>query len=201
MRFQLPDLPYSTDALTPFMSQETLELHHGKHHAGYIKKLNELLDTTPYKASSLRDVILSAHKLNDEAVFNNAAQSMNHELFWNSMSTAPTKPGSQLQAAIDRDFGGFENVKSELRQSAVTLFGSGWVWLVSDKGKLRVVSTRNAGTPIVDGLEPLLTLDVWEHAYYLDARNERAKYVDTFLGELLDWTSANDRFEALRQAA
>lgn len=202
MRFSLPDLPYPTNALAPFMSEETLSFHHGKHHAGYVKKLNELLKTTPYKAESLRDVILSAHKLNDEAVFNNAAQAMNHELFWNSMTPADrAEPAGLLETAIERDFGSLEALKDELRQCAITLFGSGWVWLVSDEGKLRVVTTRNAGTPIVDGLEPLLTLDVWEHAYYLDVKNDRAKYVDTFLDELVDWAGAGNRLHALREAA
>ena len=127
---------------------------------------------------------------------------MNHELFWNSMSPADGQgPNGRLESAIERDFGSVDSLRDELRQCAVTLFGSGWVWLVSDKGKLRVVSTRNAGTPIVDGLEPLLTLDVWAHAYYLDARNERAKYVDTFLNELVDWAGAGTRFESLRKAA
>ena len=202
MTFNLPDLPYASNALTPFMSEETLDYHYGKHHAGYVKKLNELLEATPYEAGSLQDIIISAHKLNDEAVFNNAAQAMNHELFWNSMSpTGKQGPNGKFASAIERDFGDLEKLKSELRRSAVTLFGSGWAWLVSDEGRLRVVTTRNAGTPVVDGLEPLLTIDVWEHAYYLDVRNDRARYVDAFLNELVDWSAATERYDALKQAA
>ena len=202
MEFALPGLPYSRHSLEPFMSEETLDFHHGKHHAGYIGKLNELLEVTPYKAESLTGVVISAHKLNEQAVFNNAAQALNHELFWNSISPAGTgAPEGGLAVAIDRDFGGLDALKEEVRQCAVTLLGSGWVWLVSDEGRLRVVTTQNAGTPVIDGLAPLLTLDVWEHAYYLDVRNDRARYVDTFLNELVDWSAASGRFGVSQIAA
>ena len=202
MEVQLPKLPFPKDALTPLMSPETLMFHHGRHHAGYVRKLNDLLNTTPYEASSLRDIVIAAHGLNDEAVFNNAAQALNHEIFWDSLSASrePLRPGP-LADAIDRDFGGLENFEDEFRRAALNLFGSGWVWLVSDEGRLRIVVTHNGGTPIVDELEPLLVLDVWEHAYYLDVQSDRASYVDTFLGELINWRGAGARYHALERAA
>lgn len=201
MSIGLPDLPYDTHALEPFMSSETLELHHGKHHAGYVDKLNELIDGTPYAGMRLEDIVLRSNKLLDGAVFNNAAQALNHDLFWNSMAPSSSSPDGALQKAITRDFGSIDRLRKELRFSAVTLFGSGWVWLVSDAGKLRVVSTSNADTPIVQGAKPLLTLDVWEHAYYLDVKNDRPAYVDTFLNELIDWSAASRRYDARREAA
>jgi Fe-Mn family superoxide dismutase len=201
MEVQLPNLPFPKDALTPFMSAETLMFHHGKHHAGYVRKLNDLLKTTPYEADSLRDIVIAAHTLDDQAVFNNAAQALNHEIFWDSLSANGQQPEGPLANAIDRDFGGLQNFKDEFRRTALNLFGSGWVWLVADEGRLRIVDTRNAGTPIVDGLEPLLTLDVWEHAYYLDVQNDRASYVDAFLGNLINWSGASERYHELERAA
>jgi Fe-Mn family superoxide dismutase len=201
MEVQLPNLPFPKDALTPFMSAETLMFHHGKHHAGYVRKLNDLLKTTPYEADSLRDIVIAAHTLDDQAVFNNAAQALNHEIFWDSLSANGQQPEGPLASAIDRDFGGLQNFKDEFRRTALNLFGSGWVWLVADEGRLRIVDTRNAGTPVVDGLEPLLTLDVWEHAYYLDVQNDRASYVDAFLGNLINWSGASERYHELERAA
>lgn len=202
MSFTLPDLPYPTDALEPLMSRKTLEYHHGKHHAGYVKKLNKLIEETPYATKSLEDIVTESARRGDSAVFNNAAQAFNHELFWNSMSPAgDAEPGGEFAAAVARDFGSIDKLKKEFRSAATTLFGSGWVWLVADAGRLQIVTTSNAGTPLSDGLEPLLTLDVWEHAYYLDVQNDRAQYVDTFLSELVDWAAASDRYEDLRDAA
>lgn len=200
MPIRLPDLPYPTDALEPHMSKRTLEYHHGKHHAGYVKKLNELIESTPYSEMSLRKIIREADKLMDAAVFNNAAQAFNHELFWNSLSpTGKSRPAGELAKAIERDFGSLDKLKQEFRFSAVTLFGSGWAWLVSDSGRLRLVTTGNAGTPLQQGLEPLIALDVWEHAYYLDVQNDRAAYLDAFLDELVDWSAASDRYDALQE--
>lgn len=202
MPIKLPELPYPWDALEPLMSKRTLNFHYGKHHAGYVKKLNDLIEGTPYSAMRLEDIVRKANEQLDAAVFNNAAQAFNHELFWNSMSPARTSvPRGQLAAAIERDFGSLDTLKKEFRFSAVTLFGSGWVWLVNDSGRLRIVESGNAGTPLVENLEPLITLDVWEHAYYLDVQNDRAAYVDAFLEELVDWTAASDRYEELREAA
>lgn len=202
MPIDLPDLPYPSDALEPHMSKHTLYYHHGKHHAGYVKKLNELIEDTPYSELALEDIVLKAGKLMDAAVFNNAAQALNHEIFWNSMTPDGVQsPAGQLADAIDRDFGSLDKLKKEFRFSALTLFGSGWVWLVSDSGRLRIVTTSNSGTPLVEGLQPLITLDVWEHAYYLDVQNDRATYIDAFLDQLVDWRGASERYDSLRKAA
>lgn len=202
MAIKLPELPYDIDALEPLMSKETLEYHYGKHHAGYVDKLNDLIDGTPYVGMQLEDIVLRANTLLDGAVFNNAAQALNHELFWNSLSPdTSSKPDAALEEAIVHDFGSIEKLKKELRFAAETLFGSGWVWVASDAGRLRVVSTRNADTPLTQGFRPILNLDVWEHAYYLDVRNDRSAYVDTFLNELIDWSSASGRYDAVREAA
>ena len=202
MPFELPELPYAKDALEPLMSSKTLEYHHGRHHAGYIKKLNKLIEGTAFAKMTLPDIIVRADELKDSSVFNNAAQAFNHELFWNSLTpSGKQKPEGSLASAIRRDFGSVDEFEEEFRASATGLFASGWVWLVSDDGRLRIIATGNAGTPLVNGLEPLLTLDVWEHAYYLDVQNDRGKYVDTFLNELVDWSAAGERFERLRKAA
>lgn len=198
----MPKLPYAKDALEPAMSRQTLDYHYDKHHAGYVKKLNALIEGTPYSAMRLEDIILRSDELMDFAVFNNAAQAFNHEMFWNSMSPENARlPDGEFLRAVERDFGSLDKLQEEFRFSAVTLFGSGWVWLVSDCGRLRIVSTANAGTPLTEGLEPLITMDVWEHAYYLDTRNDRAAYVDTFLNDLVDWSAASDRYVNLREAA
>ena len=201
MTIPLPDLPYAHDALEPVMSRTTLETHHGKHHGGYIAKLNELIEGTAYAGMQLRDIVTRSNELLDAAVFKNAAQALNHEIFWNSMSPGRSQPAPDLEAAIDNGFGSMDKLEKEFRFSATTLFGSGWVWLVSAEGRLRIVTTSNADTPIVHGMEPLLVLDVWEHAYYLDVKNDRAAYVDGFLAKLVDWSGASERFVGLREAA
>lgn len=202
MSIALRDLPYAKDALEPVMSRQTLEYHYGKHHAGYVKKLNALIEGTAYADMSLEDIIRRSDKLLDTAVFNNAAQVLNHEMFWSSMSPdGRTMPEREFAQAVERDFGSLDKLQEEFRFSAVTLFGSGWVWLVSDAGRLRIVTTGNAGTPMLEGLDPLIVLDVWEHAYYLDVKNDRAAFVDAFLNELVDWSAASDRYVKLQQAA
>lgn len=202
MPIRLPELPYPKDALEPHMSKRTVGYHYGKHHAGYVEKLNALTEGTPYSTMPLKDIVCKADELMDAAVFNNAAQAFNHELFWNSMSAAgKSRPESEFAMAIERDFGSLDKLKKEFRFSAITLFGSGWVWLISDSGRLRIVTSGNAGTPLVDGYEPLLVLDVWEHAYYLDVQNDRAAYIDAFLNDLVDWSAASARYAALREAA
>lgn len=202
MSIELPELPYPKNALEPHMSQHTIEYHYGKHHAGYVNKLNKLIDGTTYSSMALEDIVRKSNEQADAAVFNNAAQAFNHEMFWTSMSPGGSPaPYGELAEAIKRDFDGLDKLKKEFRFSAVTLFGSGWVWLVSDSDRLRVITTTNAGTPLEQGLKPLITLDVWEHAYYLDVQNERAKYVDVFLKELVDWSAASRRYEVLRDAA
>lgn len=202
MTIALRELPYAMDALEPAMSRETLEYHYGKHHAGYVKKLNTLIEDTQFSAMPLDEIIRRSADLLDAAIFNNAAQVFNHELFWNSMSPADTgAPEGEFAEAVRRDFGSIDKLRDEFRFSALTLFGSGWVWLVADAGRLRIVTTGNAGTPILEDLEPLLVLDVWEHAYYIDVRNDRAAYVDAFLNDLVDWSAASDRYAAIRKAA
>ncbi|MCE9671693.1 superoxide dismutase [Myxococcus stipitatus] len=185
MAFTLPELPYKKDALAPHMSAETLEFHHGKHHAAYVNNLNKLLDGKPEAAKSLEDIILSS----DGGVFNNAAQVWNHTFFWNCMKpNGGGAPTGDLAAAIQRDFGSFDKFKEEFSNAAATQFGSGWAWLVLGKdGKLAVAKTGNADLPMKHGQKALLTIDVWEHAYYIDYRNARPKFIETFLNHLVNW--------------
>ena len=190
MAFTLPELPYSKDALAPHISAETLEYHHGKHHKAYVDKLNELLAGKPEADKSLEEVIMSS----DGPVFNNAAQIWNHTFYWSSMK-APSgggggQPSGDLAAAITRDFGSFDKFKTEFTQAGITQFGSGWAWLVLEGGKLKVTKTPNADLPMKHGQKALLTMDVWEHAYYIDFRNARPKYIETFLSSLANWDFA-----------
>jgi len=184
MPFTLPDLPYPKDALAPHISAETLEYHHGKHHAAYVTNLNKLLEGKPEASRSLEEVILGS----DGGVFNNAAQVWNHTFYWNCMKpNGGGRPTGDLADAITRDFGSFERFREEFANAAVTQFGSGWAWLVLEKGKLAVTKTGNADLPLKHGQKALLTIDVWEHAYYIDFRNVRPKYIDTFLEKLVNW--------------
>ncbi|MGE6761902.1 superoxide dismutase [Corallococcus interemptor] len=192
MPFTLPELPYKKDALAPHMSAETLEFHHDKHHAAYVNKLNELTAGKPEAAKSLVEVILSS----DGAVFNNAAQVWNHTFFWNCMKPAGGgKPTGDIAAAIDRDFGSYDEFKRQFSDAAMTQFGSGWAWLVLDGGKLSVMKTPNADLPMKHGKKALLTIDVWEHAYYIDYRNLRAKFIETFLNSLVNWDFVNENLK------
>jgi Fe-Mn family superoxide dismutase len=182
--FSLPDLPYSKDALAPHISAETLEFHHGKHHAAYVNNLNKLLEGKPEANKSLEEVILGS----DGGVFNNAAQVWNHTFYWHCMKpNGGGRPTGDLADAINRDFGSFEKFREEFANAAATQFGSGWAWLVLDNGKLKVTKTANADLPMKHGQKALLTIDVWEHAYYVDFRNARPKYIDTFLDKLVNW--------------
>ncbi|MFP2956947.1 superoxide dismutase [Myxococcus sp. 1LA] len=192
MPFTLPELPYAKDALQPHMSAETLEFHHDKHHAAYVNNLNKLLDGKPEANKSLEEVILSS----DGGVFNNAAQVWNHTFFWQCMKPAGGgKPTGELAAAIDRDFGSFDKFKEEFSTAAATQFGSGWAWLVLDNGKLKVTKTGNADLPMKHGQKALLTIDVWEHAYYIDYRNARPKFIETFLNNLVNWDFVAQNFK------
>jgi len=187
MAFTLPPLPYAKDALAPHISAETLDFHHGKHHNAYVTNLNKLLEGKPEASKSLEEIILSS----DGGVFNNAAQIWNHTFYWNSMKpNGGGAPTGDLAAAIDRDFGSFDKFKEEFTAAATTQFGSGWAWLVLDKGKLAVTKTGNADLPMKHGQKALLTIDVWEHAYYIDFRNLRPKYIETFLANLVNWDFA-----------
>ena len=189
MAFQLPELPFDLDDLEPHMSRRTLALHHGKHHKSYIDKLNAATDGTDWQERELRDVVQESHG-NPEltAIFNNAAQAWNHAFFWHCLTPrGGGRPEGDLAGRIDRDFDGFDGFRKRLRQVATGQFGAGWAWLVTDAGRLDIVATGNADTPIAHGLQPLLTIDVWEHAYYLDYQNDRAAYVDVVLDHLVNW--------------
>ena len=195
MAFSLPELPYSKDALAPHISAETLEYHHGKHHKAYVDKLNELTAGKPEATKSLEEVIMSS----EGPVFNNAAQIWNHTFYWSSMKAPNAKGGGEptgdLAAAITRDFGGFDKFKTEFTQAGITQFGSGWAWLVLEGGKLKVTKTPNADLPMKHGQKALLTMDVWEHAYYIDYRNARPKYIETFLTSLANWDFASENLK------
>lgn len=196
MSIELQSLPYGEAALEPHISAKTLSFHYGKHHAGYVKKLNGLIEDTPYAELELAEIIQKSDKLLDNPVFNNAAQIWNHDQYWKSMSPdAVAEPGGKLAAAIKRDFGSYESLVSDLKSAAATLFGSGWVWLVADEGKLSIVSTSNADTPAAKGTTALLTIDVWEHAYYLDFQNDRPSYIDVFFDKLVNWSHAEAVFD------
>ena len=192
MSFELPNLPYAKDALAPHMSAETFDYHHGKHHQAYVNKLNALTEGTPNADKSLEELIKST----DGGLFNQAAQVWNHTFFWNSMKpSGGGAPSGDLAAAIDRDFGSLDGFKEAFTKAAATRFGSGWAWLVKDAdGKLSVTSTANAGNPMTDGLTPILTLDVWEHAYYVDYRNARPKFIGAYLESLVNWDFAAENF-------
>jgi len=192
MSFKLPDLPYSTTALEPYISSKTLQFHHGKHHAAYVNQLNEKIAGTSYETMSLEDIIKkTAGKADVVAIFNNAAQAWNHTFYWHSMRpNGGGVPEGTLLAMIEEDFGSFEDFCHEFKQAAVTQFGSGWAWLVEDNEGLRIMKTGNAETPLTSGFNPLLTCDVWEHAYYLDYQNRRPDYAQTFLTSLANWDFA-----------
>jgi Fe-Mn family superoxide dismutase len=192
MAFTLPELPYSKDALAPHITAETLEFHHGKHHKAYVDNLNKLLDGKPEASKTLEEVILSS----EAGVFNNAAQIWNHTFYWHSMKpNGGGQPTGDLAAAITRDFGSFDKFKEEFTTAGTTQFGSGWAWLVLEGGKLKVTKTANADLPMKHGQKALLTMDVWEHAYYIDFRNARPKYIETFLTSLANWDFASENLK------
>ena len=187
MAFTLSPLPYDKAALAPHISAETLEFHHGKHHQAYVTNLNKLLEGKPEADKTLEEIIQSS----EGPVFNNAAQVWNHTFYWQSMKpNGGGAPTGDLLAAITRDFGSVEKLTEEMTNAAVTQFGSGWAWLVENGGKLSVTKTGNADLPLKHGHKALLTIDVWEHAYYIDYRNARPKYVETFFKSLANWDFA-----------
>jgi Fe-Mn family superoxide dismutase len=185
MKHELPPLPYAENSLEPYISAETIRFHYGKHHATYVTKLNGLIGGTELENSSLEEIITQATA---GPVFNNAAQVWNHTFYWNGLApNAGGEPTGELAQAINEAFGSFEAFKNEMTDKSVNLFGSGWSWLVKDKeGKLSIVQTSNAGNPLTSGLTPLLTCDVWEHAYYIDCRNARPSYLENFW-KLVNW--------------
>lgn len=184
MSFTLPPLPYEMDALEPHISKETLQYHYGKHHQTYVDNLNKLVANTPFEKKSLEAIIQEA----EGPLFNNAAQVWNHTFYWHCLSPmGGGEPSGKLAEHIQRDFGSFEQFKDQFSQTAATTFGSGWAWLVQDQqGKLSIVSTSNAQTPMVKNQKALLTCDVWEHAYYIDYRNARVAYIQAFWN-LVNW--------------
>jgi superoxide dismutase, Fe-Mn family len=187
MAFTLPPLPYGKDALAPQISAETLDYHYGKHHQAYVTNLNKLVEGKPDEKKSLEEII----KTGEGGVFNNAAQIWNHTFYWSSMKPkGGGQPSGDLLAAINRDFGSMEKLREAFSNAAATLFGSGWAWLVESGGKLSVTQTSNADLPMKHGQKALLTIDVWEHAYYIDYRNLRPKYIETFLSTLVNWDFA-----------
>jgi len=189
----LPDLPYAKDALEPHISAETLEYHYGKHHATYVDKLNGLIPGTEFESASLEDIIKKA----SGGIFNNGAQVWNHTFYWNCLSpNGGGAPEGDLAEAINEAFGGFDAFKEAFTNSAINNFGSGWTWLVKDaSGKLEIVNTSNAANPMTDGKTPVLTCDVWEHAYYIDYRNARPKYLESFWN-LVNWDFAAHNLKA-----
>jgi Fe-Mn family superoxide dismutase len=189
MAITLPPLPYARDALAPHVSARTLDFHHGKHHRAYVTRFNALAEGTPYAELSLEDAIARAWEDRDSDVFNNAAQAWNHTFYWSSMTPGGGgAPSADVARSIDRDFGSFDAFKTEFTRVAASQFGSGWAWLIVRDGKLEVAKTPNAETPLTDPqATPLLTMDVWEHAYYLDYQNERPGYISAFLDHLANW--------------
>ncbi len=193
MAFELPPLPYDKSALEPYISARTLEFHHGKHHQAYVTNLNNLIKDTPLANEGLEAIIkASANDPQKTGIFNNAAQVWNHTFFWNSMKAkGGGKPTGDIAKKIDDDLGGYDKFVEQFKQAATTQFGSGWAWLVLENGKLKVTKTGNADLPMVHGQTALLTLDVWEHAYYLDYQNRRPDFVAAFLEHLVNWDFAN----------
>lgn len=199
MSFELPALPYAQDALEPHISAETLGFHHGKHHNAYVTNLNNLVAGTEYEGKSLEDIMVAtAGDASKAGIFNNAAQIWNHTFYWHSMApNGGGKPEGALAEKIDADFGSFDAFADAFKTAGATQFGSGWAWLVLDKdGGLKVVKTLNAECPLTDGQTPLLTMDVWEHAYYLDFQNRRPDYIATFLSSLVNWSFAAENLDA-----
>lgn len=189
--FKLPPLPYAENALEPVISARTIGFHYGKHHQGYVNNLNKLVTGTPLADQPLEAVVKATANPDQTVIFNNAAQVWNHTFYWNSLKPkGGGKPTGALAEMIDKSFGGFEQFKAEFAKAATGQFGSGWAWLVKDGDKLAVVKTGNADNPLVHGQKPLLTVDVWEHAYYLDYQNRRADYVTAVLDGLINWDFA-----------
>ncbi|NLY93051.1 MAG: superoxide dismutase [Fe] [Myxococcales bacterium] len=189
MAFELPELPWAKNALAPHISEETIDYHYGKHHAAYVKNLNGFVESdSSLQGKSLEEIVKSS----SGGVFNNAAQVWNHTFYWHSMKPGGGgKPTGAIADAIQESFGGYDEFRKQFAQAAATQFGSGWAWLVLDGKKLEIVKTSNAETPLTTSKKPLLTIDVWEHAYYIDFRNARPTYIDTFLDHLVNWDFAN----------
>jgi len=201
--FELPPLPWDEGALEPVMSAKTLSFHYGKHHRTYVKKLNELVRGTRYADMPLERVIVeTAGHPDRQKIFDNAAQAWNHTFFWNCLAPkAGGKPSGTLASRIDSELGGFDEFREAFIKAAVECFGSGWAWLAERNGKLDILALPNAGTPIANGGTPLLTIDVWEHAYYLDYQNERPKFVTAVFDKLVNWDFAQEQLDKAKAAS
>ncbi len=198
MTIQLPQLPYAEDALAPYISAETVSFHYGKHHAGYVQKTNELIEGQPYADLPLEELIQYAYDNDLGLLFDHAAQVWNHTFFWNSLTVAdqPQSVPDSLRQLVDRDFGSVDALKAKLVRKGMTTFGSGWVWLVLENNRLDVIKTQNAFTPLTHPKQtPLLCLDIWEHAYYLDVQNRRMEYLKNVTDHLLNWSFAAQNLE------
>jgi Fe-Mn family superoxide dismutase len=191
MTIALMPLPYAQDALEPHVSAKTLEIHHGAHHKTYVDRLNAAIEGTDNADKSLEAIVKSA----SGPLFNNSAQTWNHGFYWHSLSPKKTQPRTALAAAIETDFGSMDDLIEALSDEAVNHFASGWAWLVVDGGKLKVISTHDAGTPLTSDVNPLVTIDVWEHAYYIDQMNKRPAYVKAVLENLINWNFASENFD------
>jgi len=188
MAFTLPDLPYPKDALQPHMSAETFDYHWGKHHKAYVDKTNGMLGEKGLEGSSLTDVIKAAKERGDKGLFNNSAQIWNHSFFWQCLAPqGSTQPSGRLKEMIDSDFGGHQALLEKLATESANHFASGWGWLILNNGKLEVTSLHDADSPVAHGMTPLLTVDVWEHAYYIDYRNERPRFLKSVLENIINW--------------
>ena len=189
---KLPSLPYKADALEPYISEKTIRFHYGKHHSGYVKKLNRMIKRTAYADLSIEAIIQKTRgSAGETGLFNNAAQVFNHTFYWNSMKPGGgSVPGGIIAEKINANFGGYDAFKKAFASAALSPFGSGWAWVVKDGDALKIIKTANADTPLAQGLIPLLTVDVWEHAYYLDYQNRRVDYIDAYLENLVNWEFA-----------
>ena len=195
IKLELPDLPYSKDALQPYMSAETLELHHDKHHQTYVTNGNKFIEEQNLSESSINEIVINSYKNNNAPVFNNVSQHVNHIHFWEIMSNNPEgKIPGELESKITNDFGSVDQMKNDFINAGITQFGSGWCWLVLNNGKLEVTKTPNAENPIVHGHIPLLGCDVWEHSYYVDFKNRRPDYLKSFIDNLVNWEKVNEEF-------
>lgn len=197
--FELPDLPYAYDALGPYMSSETLEFHHDKHHNAYVTKANDMIADMPHMGDTLEAVVVNAHKQGKQGFFNNVGQHYNHKHFWNWMKPngGGTAMSGALESKIAEDIGGYDAFRNEFLTKGAGQFGSGWVWLAQDNasGKLEVLGTPNGESPLILNKTPLLGCDVWEHSYYIDYRNARPKYLEAFVDNLVNWEYVGELFE------
>ena len=194
--FTQPPLPYPEDALAPQISARTVGLHYGKHHKAYFDKLNTLVPGTPYADMTLEEVVVKSAREGDTKVFNQAGQAWNHVFYWEQFKDGPQRPEGDFAAAVQRDFGGEKDMFEAFATAADTVFGTGWVWLVVENGKLALKPYQDAGNPLPDGLKPLVGIDLWEHAYYLDYENRKAAHIAAVLADRVNWVAAGERMAA-----